>query len=223
MRKLIPFIFEDKPVRAVVIDGADYWIGRDVARVLGYKDTVNAIKTHCRGVVKHHPIVDALGRTQEVRVIGEPDVFRLIAASRLPEAVRFEKWLFEEVLPQIRRTGSYALDRKELEALKGRVYRMELKDAMNEQMLKNAFRTISRYKYARVMTYEDKKEILTLKLNGYRISDIQRITKKGRGAITKFLDWLTDLDDQAFEAEYEKIIHGVNISRDAGRGKGGAA
>jgi prophage antirepressor-like protein len=107
MNELIPFIFEDKPVRAVVIDGADYWVGRDVARALGYQNESQALGDHCKGVSKRYPIVDAMGRTQEVRVIGEPDVFRLITASRLPEAVRFEKWLFEEVLPQIRRTGAY--------------------------------------------------------------------------------------------------------------------
>jgi len=106
MNELIPFIFEDKPVRAVVIDGADYWIGRDVARVLGYRNERDALNKHCKGVAKRYPL-ETQGGVQEVRVIGEPDVFRLITASRLPEAVRFEKWLFEEVLPQIRRTGAY--------------------------------------------------------------------------------------------------------------------
>jgi prophage antirepressor-like protein len=101
------FSFEAHEVRTVEIDGATWWVGKDVCEVLGYKDTVNAIKQHCRGVVKHHPIVDSLGRNQEVRIIAEPDLFRLIAGSRLPEANRFEAWIYEEVLPSIRRTGSY--------------------------------------------------------------------------------------------------------------------
>jgi len=107
MNQVIPFVFDDYPVRTVVIEDCPWWIGKDVCQILEYKDTVNAIKQHCRGVVKHHPIVDSLGRKQEVRIVNEGDVFRLIIGSRQPRAQAFEKWLFEEVLPQIRRTGSY--------------------------------------------------------------------------------------------------------------------
>jgi prophage antirepressor-like protein len=103
--QMIPFSFENRQVRMTLIDGQEWWVGKDVAESLGYKDTANAIKQHCRGVAKHHPIVDSLGRTQEVRIISEGDVWRLITHSNLPEAQRFEKWLFEEVLPQIRKTG----------------------------------------------------------------------------------------------------------------------
>ena len=107
MKDLVKFEFQGKGIRTVVIDGNPYWVAKDIAEVLGYKDTVNAVKQHCRGVVKRHPIVDALGRTQEAHVIGEPDLYRLIAHSNLPAAVEFEKWIFEEVLPQIRKTGKY--------------------------------------------------------------------------------------------------------------------
>jgi prophage antirepressor-like protein len=107
MNQVIPFNFENHPVRTVVIDQVPWWVGKDVAGSLGFKDVVNAIKQHCRGVVKYHPIIDALGRTQEVRIINEPDVFRLITNSHLPQAQRFERWLFEEALPQIRKTGAY--------------------------------------------------------------------------------------------------------------------
>lgn len=83
------------------------YCARDIAVALGYKDTVNAIKQHCRGVVKRHPIVDSLGRTQEATFISEGDVYRLIVSSQLPAAVEFEHWLFDEVVPTIRRTGGY--------------------------------------------------------------------------------------------------------------------
>ena len=106
--QLIPFNFEEKEVRIVIVDGQEWWVGKDVAESLGFKDTVNAIKQHCNGVVKYHPITDAMGRTQEARIINEGDVFRLMTHSNQPRAQRFEKWLFEEVLPQIRRTGGYA-------------------------------------------------------------------------------------------------------------------
>lgn len=59
-------------------------------------------------MVKHHPIVDSLGRSQSARFITEPDLYRLITHSKLPEAEKFEAWVFEEVLPSIRKHGMYA-------------------------------------------------------------------------------------------------------------------
>lgn len=101
--------FEGHDVRIVQGENGDpLWVGKDVCEVLGYRDTVNAMKQHCRGVAKHHPIIDTIGRTQNVRVITEPDLYRLIVGSNLPAAERFEKWVFEEVLPSIRRHGVYA-------------------------------------------------------------------------------------------------------------------
>lgn len=100
-------------IRTLNIGGTPYFVAKDAAEALGYKDTINAIKQHCRGVVKHHPIQDSLGRTQEARVITEPDFYRLMVNSKLPNAQKFESWVFEEVLPAIRRTGGYMIDRPE--------------------------------------------------------------------------------------------------------------
>lgn len=105
---LIPFQFGTFPIRTFSIDGDPWFVAKDVAEALGYKDTVNAVKQHCKGVAKHHPL-QTTGGMQEVRIINEPDVLRLIVKSGLPEAERFEKWVFEEVLPAIRKTGSYAV------------------------------------------------------------------------------------------------------------------
>lgn len=102
-------------IRTVSVDNEICFVAKDMATALGYQDTTNAIKQHCRGVAKHHPIIDSLGRTQEVRVIKEGDVYRLIAHSKLPKAVRFESWVFEEVLPTIRKNGIYMTDEKALQ------------------------------------------------------------------------------------------------------------
>ncbi len=106
MAGLIPFDFDDHTIRVVEIDGRPWFVGRDVAAALGFADTVNALKQHCKGVVKRHPLQTA-GGLQEVSVIAESDVLRLVVRSRLPVAERFERWVFEEVLPQIARTGGY--------------------------------------------------------------------------------------------------------------------
>ena len=107
MSNLSVFNFESHTIRSVMIEGEPWFVGKDVAEALGYSDTVNALKQHCRGVVKHHPILDSLGRTQEARILSEPDVLRLIVGSKLPSAQAFEAWVFEEVLPSIRKTGKY--------------------------------------------------------------------------------------------------------------------
>lgn len=94
-------------IRTIEQDGRVMFCGKDVATALGYKDTTNAIKQHCRGVANHHPIVDQLGREQQARFITEGDLYRLVASSKLPSAQQFESWVFDEVLPSIRKRGGY--------------------------------------------------------------------------------------------------------------------
>lgn len=94
-------------VRTIEQDGKVMFCGKDVATALGYKDTTNALKQHCRGVANHHPIVDQLGREQQARFITEGDLYRLVASSKLPSAQQFESWVFDEVLPSIRKQGAY--------------------------------------------------------------------------------------------------------------------
>lgn len=107
MSALEVFDFEGVEVRTVVIDGEPWFVGNDVARVLSYVNPAAAIAAHAKGVAKRYPLQTA-GGVQEVRVLSEPDMLRLIVASRLPQSERFERWVFEEVLPSIRRTGAYA-------------------------------------------------------------------------------------------------------------------
>lgn len=93
----------------IVVDGETYFFcGMDVARALGYKDTVNALKAHCKedGVAFYH-LTDSLGREQKAKFISEGNLYRLIVHSKLPSAERFERWVFDEVLPTIRQYGAY--------------------------------------------------------------------------------------------------------------------
>ncbi len=79
-----------------------------VAKVLGYSNPHDAIQRHCKkdGVVKHE-VIDNLGRKQEKNFINEGNLYRLITHSKLPSAEKFESWVFDEVLPSIRKTGGY--------------------------------------------------------------------------------------------------------------------
>jgi prophage antirepressor-like protein len=100
------FSFEGAPVRTVTIDGETWFVGKDVAERLGYAKPHDAMDRHCKGSVKRGPLQTA-GGVQEVRLLREPDVLRLIAGSNLPAAERFERGVFEEVLPSIRKVGGY--------------------------------------------------------------------------------------------------------------------
>lgn len=93
-------------IRTVSIGEEIWFVGKDVCRLLGYVNETDAMNRRCKGVVKRYPLQTS-GGEQEIRILSEADVMRLICGSKLPAAQRFERWVFEEVLPSIRRTGKY--------------------------------------------------------------------------------------------------------------------
>lgn len=98
-------------IRTLDEDGKIYFCGLDAANALGYAKPRNAIQAHCRYALKRgvpHP--QAPDKTLEMLFIPEGDLYRLITHSRLPVAVVFEKWVFDEVLPTIRRMGTYNME-----------------------------------------------------------------------------------------------------------------
>ncbi|MGK4040879.1 BRO family protein [Heyndrickxia oleronia] len=99
-------VFGDLEV--LVKDGKEYFPATEIAEKLGYVRGRKAITDHCKkdGVLKWD-VMDSLGRTQEKKFINEGNLYRLIVKSKLPEAEKFEKWVFEEVLPSIRKTGGF--------------------------------------------------------------------------------------------------------------------
>lgn len=105
-QRIIPFEFSGKQVRTLSLNGEPYFVAKDVAELLGYAKTRNAISAHCKGALKQG--VPTNSGIQESLVIPERDVYRLIMKSKMPEAEKFEEWVVGEVLPSIRKTGSYA-------------------------------------------------------------------------------------------------------------------
>lgn len=98
-------------VRTIEESNKVYFCGSDVAKALGYANVRDAIIRHCRCVVKHDiPHPQSADKTIEMSFITEGDVYRLITHSKLPAAEQFERWVFDEVLPTIRKHGMYAVD-----------------------------------------------------------------------------------------------------------------
>ncbi|HCW7744175.1 TPA: phage antirepressor KilAC domain-containing protein [Staphylococcus aureus] len=95
----------------LTIEGKQWFPATEVAMTLGYSNPRDAISRHVkrRGVV-NHDVIDSLGRKQNKKFIDEGNLYRLISRSKLPQAEQFEEWVFDEVLPAIRKHGIYATD-----------------------------------------------------------------------------------------------------------------
>ena len=99
-------------IRTIEEDGKVLFCGADVAKALGYSNSRDALSRHCRGVVKRDAPTSS--GVQSMSFIPEGDIYRLAAKSELPGAERFESWIFDEVLPSIRRAGGYIAGQSEL-------------------------------------------------------------------------------------------------------------
>jgi prophage antirepressor-like protein len=122
-------------VRTIEIDGKPYFSASDVATALGYSNPRDAISRHCKGVVKHD--IPTTSGIQALSFIPEGDIYRLIIRSQLPSAERFERWVFDEVLPQIRQTGGYQMPQTYAEALRALADKAEQAERLmieNEEM-----------------------------------------------------------------------------------------
>ena len=87
-------------IRAVKVDGKPMFVASDIAKVLGYVKPNNAINDNCKHVTRVAGIMDAMGRPQEMAIIPETDIYRLVMRSKLPQAELFQDWVCEEVYHQ---------------------------------------------------------------------------------------------------------------------------
>ena len=120
-------------IRTTEINGEPWFVGKDVAARLGYSNTVDAISKHVdiedRGLAK----CDTLGGTQEMVIINESGLYSLVLSSKLESAKRFKRWVTSEVIPQIRKTGSYHIPKTYAEALRALADETEKIEALKKQ------------------------------------------------------------------------------------------
>lgn len=102
------FLFEDSKVRTVLINGEPWFVGKDVAGILGYSQTAKAIREHVDEEDKGVSVLDTPGGKQNMAIINESGLYSLILSSKLPTSKCFKRWVTNEVLPSIRRHGAYA-------------------------------------------------------------------------------------------------------------------
>jgi prophage antirepressor-like protein len=116
---LMVFDFEENIVRTILNEnGETLFFAKDVCNVLGYANASDAVIRHCKnnGIVKHDS-VNSVGKKYQNVFINEPNLMRLVVKSKLPAAEKFESWVFDEVLPTIRKTGKYETPNKKIDLL----------------------------------------------------------------------------------------------------------
>lgn len=108
------FAFEGHEVRTLKINDEPYFVGKDVANILGYSNTRKALQDHVDLEDKKDGVTirDSIGRNQKPTVINESGLYSLILSSKMPNAKRFKHWVTSEVLPTIRKHGAYMTDEK---------------------------------------------------------------------------------------------------------------
>ncbi|MGY0323524.1 phage antirepressor KilAC domain-containing protein [Limosilactobacillus fermentum] len=119
MNEITSYVFDGSNVRTLVIDGQPYFVGKDVAEILGYANTRDALSKHVDSEDKNTVAIhDGIKRgNPNQTVINESGLYSLILGSKLPQAKEFKHWVTNEVLPTIRKHGAYMTDEKIEEVL----------------------------------------------------------------------------------------------------------
>ncbi|HDI7748259.1 TPA: ORF6C domain-containing protein [Staphylococcus aureus] len=118
MQELQTFNFEELPVRTLEIDGEPYFIGKDVADILGYANGRDALSKHVDAEDKLPSQIATAGQNRNVTIINESGLYSLIFSSKLENAKRFKRWVTSEVLPTLRKTGAYQVPSDPMQALR---------------------------------------------------------------------------------------------------------
>lgn len=107
MNELQEFNFQGNQLRTVLIDSEPFFVGKDAATAIGYKNFRDALKTHVKAKYKRESRITTPFGAQTMTVISEPGLYQLAGESKLPSAGPFQDWVYEQVLPSIRKHGAY--------------------------------------------------------------------------------------------------------------------
>lgn len=171
-------------IRTAEENGKVLFCGSDVAKALGYAKPANAVAMHCKGVTLKQGN-DNLGRQQQMSFITEGDLYRLIVNSKLPNAEKFERWVFDDVLPTIRKHGMYATD----ELVNNPDLLIQIATTLKEERAKNkALETSVAIKTQQISELQPKANYYDLVLNCKDLLSTTKIAKDyGKSAV-----WLND-------------------------------
>lgn len=187
--------YESSEIRTIQKDGEPWFVGKDVATVLGYTDTVNAIKRHVDSEDKAGCQIATQFGVKETTILNESGLYSLILSSKLPNAKKFKRWVTNEVLPSIRKHGAYmtgqtperikALEVKEMNA-RVRMSNQFLKLANVDTSMSKDYKAILIAKSAQVLAGEEILPLPKSKQKMYTATEIGNmfgVSKQKIGAI----------------------------------------
>ena len=190
-------------VRAVEIDGEGWLVGKDVAEVLGYKDTDYAIRTHVDEEDKLTRGFTGTGQNRNMICINESGLYSLVLRSKLPGAKKFRRWVTSEVLPQIRKTGVYSPNNQlALSELKGQVITL-VNDIVSEKINEVEEKCSEFYKINSAKKY-DVSQYIKRRLGISKANDEYQQVKDRVFLLLNVTKW-EDIDIDTFK-EYIDII-----------------
>lgn len=180
-------------IRILYEDGKPLFCGADACKALGYSNQWDALKRHCRYLVKREvPNPQSVSKKVTMNFLPEGDLYRLITHSKLPSAEKFEHWVFDEVLPAIRKSGMYGADPAELERLR-----------QSNQALRDWFSLLARRKQDLVSVQHDledvrknrseaKERFMTAKANYSKWCELNRtfegLVQRAQNDINSYID-----------------------------------
>nr|DAP95109.1 MAG TPA: repressor domain protein [Caudoviricetes sp.] len=177
-------------VRTLVVNNEPMFVGRDVALALGYKDTVNALKSHVDEEDKKGWQITTPSRgTQNATVINESGVYSLVFSSKLPDAKKFKHWVTSEVLPSIRKHGAYMTEQTLNKALTSPDFLIQLATQLKteQEKLAEAKNEIAR-QHDRIGTLEGH-----LKYNMEEVKKLTPDAEYTRKTLTSTTSWNTNV------------------------------
>ena len=212
--------YQGKEVRILELEGKPYFVGKDVAELLGYSNTRKALSDHVDEEDKKDGVTirDSIGREQKPVLIDESGIYSLIFSSKLESAKKFKRWVFKEVLPDIRKYGMYINDDFAKAIIDNpQEAREEMSKYFNEsQRLKEIVKSLqeenSRLKQAEVDLIEVEKKLEFLQDRPENTDWKTEANKRVRQLTPKITGFVKQNFGQAWNEVYREMLYSENIN-----------
>ncbi len=205
---IIPFQFESNNVRVIKQDGEPWFVAKDVATLLGYSNPRKAIRDHCIYSKSIGGNESFLPLDAQIRLIPEQDVYRLIMKSKLPAAQKFERWVMDEVLPSIRKKGSYSVDDQGVKAP------TTLKEALEVALKLEEHREALEQKVAVDAPKVEFHDRVAVPFNSMTVGEAAKVLGTGRNTLFEFLrfqGWV-QRNNEPYQAKINQGFLNVKLS-----------
>ena len=194
MSEIETFIYDGNNIRTVQINGVIWFVGKDVATVLGYSDTAKAIRVHVDNEDKGVDEMDTPGGKQKLTIINESGLYSLIISSKLPDTKPFKRWVTSEVLPSIRKHGAYMTPQKIEEVILNPDMIIQLALQIKAEQQKNKELQATNDVLVKETNEWDSRKIIVALVRAYGFQRCDSDYAKAWNTFYKFLNYTLDIN-----------------------------